>query len=88
MAHTIALTDEDYARLVSASTHSGKPIEELLHEAITAYSAPPEPSDTYQYRKGKSISKEEWDAEEELAQEIGSEHPWASEMAIEDRGPR
>lgn len=88
MAHMIALTDEDYAALVSASTHSGKSIEQLLHAAITALSAPSQPSATYEYPTGEPIGKDEWDAEEELAQEIGSEYPWASEMVIEDRGPR
>lgn len=88
MAHMIALTDEDYAALVSAAAHSGKPIERLLHEAITAYSAPSQPSATYQYPTGEPLSQEEREELEHLAQELGSEKPWLSDMVIEDRGPR
>jgi hypothetical protein len=40
MAYQITLTDEDYARLQTVSSESGKPIEMLVHEAITQQYAP------------------------------------------------
>lgn len=88
MAHMIALSDEDYAALVSASEHKGKSIEQLLHAAITALSAPSQPSATYEYPTGEPLTQEEREELEHLAQELGSEKPWLSDMIIEDRGPR
>jgi hypothetical protein len=37
---------------------------------------------------GEPDTPEEEAELERLAQVIGSEHPWLSEMIIEDRGPR
>jgi hypothetical protein len=64
MAHTIALSDEDYAALASASAHSSESIVELLHEAIAAFCAPPQPSATYQDPTGNRflrMSRTRWD---------------------------
>ena len=41
MAYHITLSEEDYAALVAASTQTGEPIEQLVHEAIAArYESP------------------------------------------------
>ena len=90
MAYQVTLTDEDYAALSAAATQRGAPIAELVHEAIAAqYTAAPRlPSGVYSYPTGEPISAEEKAEMERLAVAIGSEHPWASEMVIEDRGPR
>ncbi len=91
MAHHIALTDEDYAALAAAAAHTGASLEELIHQAIVARF--PGPSHraqigSYSYPTGQPITDDEEAEIERLAQEIGSEHPWASEIVIEDRGPR
>lgn len=91
MAHQIALTDEDYTMLAAASAQTGEPIATLVHEAIAEhFMASPlaRQIGSYQYPTGESMTPEELAKEEELAQSIGSERPWASEIVIEDRGPR
>ncbi|HEU4784634.1 MAG TPA: hypothetical protein VFS83_14930 [Ktedonobacterales bacterium] len=91
MAFQITLSEEDYAALVAASTQTGEPIEQLVHEAITArYESPPPTRQIgkYRYPTGEPITDEEEEEMERLAQEIGSQHPSASEIVIEDRGPR
>ena len=91
MAHTIALSDEDYAVLEAAAERTGETIEQLVRQAIAKQlTAPTKPKQKGHYRlpTGEPISPEE-DAEmERLAQQIGDAHPWASEIVIEDRGPR
>jgi hypothetical protein len=87
MAHMIALSDEDYATLASTAAHSGRPIEELLHEAITAFSAPPEPSTTYQAPSVEWLSQDESDETGRAADEIGLEKPAVSDVVTEDPGP-
>lgn len=93
MAHQITLSDEDYAALAAASTQTGEPIKRLIHKAIAAHYVPQQPAKqarqvgNYQYPTGEPISDEEEDELERLAQEIGSDHPWASEIVIEERGP-
>lgn len=91
MANHITLSEEDYAALVAASTQTGEPIEQLVHEAIAArYESPSQswPIGNYRYPTGEPITDEEEEEMERLAQEIGSQHPSASEIVIEDRGPR
>lgn len=91
MAYQITLSEEDYAALVAASTQTGEPIEQLVHEAIAArYESEPPAARTgrYRYPTGEPITDEEDDEMERLAQEIGTQHPSASEIVIEDRGPR
>ncbi|MGH2516357.1 MAG: hypothetical protein ACRDHP_11945 [Ktedonobacterales bacterium] len=90
MVYQIVLSEEDYASLAAASTRSGEPIERLVHRAIAAQYAPPpvKQSGAYQHPTGEPLTEQEWREEEELAQSIGSERPWASEIVIEDRGPR
>ncbi|HEX8036816.1 MAG TPA: hypothetical protein VF510_23360 [Ktedonobacterales bacterium] len=88
MAHTIALSDEDYATLASASAHSGESIAELLHEAIAAFCAPPQPSAIYQDPTGEPLSQDESDEMGRAADEIGSEKPLLSDTVFEDSGPR
>ncbi len=34
MAHTITLSDEDYAALAAAAERTGETIEQLMHQAI------------------------------------------------------
>lgn len=88
MAHSITLTDEDYAALATAAARTGIAIEELVHQAIAERFPLPEQIGSYRYPTGEPITDEEEEEMERLAQKIGSEHPWASEIVIEDRGPR
>ncbi|MGH2514478.1 MAG: hypothetical protein ACRDHP_02375 [Ktedonobacterales bacterium] len=91
MAYQITLSEEDYAALSAASASSGAPIEQLVHEAIaTRFSAPAPVKQigSYRYPTGEPITEAELAEIEKLAQEIGSEKPWLSDMVIEDRGPR
>ncbi len=90
MAYHITLSEEDYAALVAASTQTGEPIEQLVHEAIAArYESPSQawPIGNYRYPTGEPITDEEEEEMERLAQEIGPGKP-LSEIVIEDRGPR
>jgi len=89
MAIQITLTDEDYATLSSASQQSGVPVETLVHEAIAArYPQPTQQTGSYIYPTGEPDTPEEEAEEEAIAQRIGPQKPWLSEMVIEDRGPR
>ena len=91
MAHQITLSDEDYAALKAASARTGRPVEDLVHQALAGGLLVPRPTKqtgSYTYSTGEPLTEEQWAAEEALAQEIGSEKPWASEIVIEDRGPR
>lgn len=90
MTHQLALSDEEYSALAAASAQSGEPIEQLVHEAIMSRYAPKSVHQigSYQYPTGAVITEEEVTEMERLAQEIGSDRPWPSEMVIEDRGPR
>jgi hypothetical protein len=90
VAYHITLSEEDYAALVAASTQTGEPIEQLVHEAIAArYESPSPtwPTGNYRYPTGEPITDEEEEEMERLAQEIGPGKP-LSEIIIEDRGPR
>jgi hypothetical protein len=88
MAHHIALTDEDYTALAAAAARTGTPIEDLLHQAIASRFPTPKQIGSYRYPTGRPITDDEEEEMERLAQEIGSDRPWASEIVIEDRGPR
>lgn len=91
MAHTITLNDDDYAALAAAARRTGATIEELVHQAITdqlTATRKPKQKGSYRYPTGKHITAEEEETVERLAQKIGDAHPWASEIVIEDRGPR
>lgn len=91
MAHQITLSEDDYAALSAASASSGAPIEQLVHEAIAqrfAFPTPVKQIGSYQYPTGEPITEEEREELERLAQQLGSEKPWLSDMVIEDRGPR
>jgi hypothetical protein len=88
MGRQITLTDEDYTALAAAAARTGATIEELVHQAIADKLPIPKQIGSYQYPTGESITDEEEAEMERLAQKIGSEHPWASEIVIEDRGPR
>jgi len=90
VAYHITLSEEDYAALVAASTQTGEPIEQLVHEAIAArYESPSSAREigNYRYPTGEPITDEEEEEMERLAQEIGPGKP-LSEIIIEDRGPR
>jgi hypothetical protein len=91
VAYQITLSEDDYAALVAASTQTGEPIEQLVHKAIAARYESPYPSrqiGNYRYPTGEPFTEEEEEEMERLAQEIGPQHPTASEIVIEDRGPR
>ena len=52
MAYQITLSEDDYAALAAASTQTGEPIEQLVHEAIAARYIPQPPArqiGNYQY---------------------------------------
>jgi hypothetical protein len=91
MTHHIELTDEDYAALAAAAARTGSSLKELIHQAIVArFSTPSHTAHigSYQYPTGPLMTRQQREAMERLAQKIGSQHPWASEIVIEDRGPR
>ena len=91
MAYQIKLSEEDSAALEAASTQTGGPIEQLVHKAIVArYESPSSARriGNYRYPTGEPFTDEGEEEMERLAQEIGSQHPSASEIVIEDRGPR
>lgn len=91
MAHQVTLSDEDYAALKAVSARTGSSVEQLVHQALAGSlpaSQPPKQIGSYTYPTGEPPTPEELAEVEALAQEIGSEKPWASEMVIEDRGPR
>ncbi len=91
MAQQITLTDEDYAALAAAAARTGASLEELIHQAIVArFSTASHTAQIgrYQYPTGSLMTRQQREAMEHLAQKIGSQHPWASEIVIEDRGPR
>ena len=89
MAMQITLSDEDYATLAAAAAQRGAPIEALVHEAISKLDqTPARQRGTYEYPTGEPDSPEEEAEEEAIAQRIGPQRPWLSEMVIEDRGPR
>jgi len=90
MTHQVAITDEDYAALAEASTRLSVPIEQLVHQAISEQYADStvESSDSIRYPTGAPLTPEEREEMERIAEEMGSEKPWLSEMVIEDRGPR
>jgi hypothetical protein len=90
MTYHITLRDEDYAALAAAAARTGAPIEEVLHEMI-ARQLPAVPSQqigSYSHPSGERLTSEEQAELERLAEEMGSEKPWLSDMVIEDRGPR
>ena len=91
MAHQILLSEDDYAALRKVSAQRGEPIERLVHEAIAAHyaaGAPAKQIGSYQYPTGEPLTQAEQAELARLAQELGSEKPWLSDMVIEDRGPR
>ncbi|HUY79402.1 MAG TPA: hypothetical protein VMV29_21710 [Ktedonobacterales bacterium] len=92
MAYQITLTDDEYAALSAAASQQGEPIAELVHKAIasqyTMSSAIRPQQGTYSIPTGKPISPSLKAEMEQLAERIGNEKPWLSDMVIEDRGPR
>ena len=63
--------------------------ETLVHEAIAArYPQQTQQMGSYIYPTGELDTPEEDAEEEAIAQRIGPQKPWLSEMVIEDRGPR
>lgn len=104
MAHqmTITLSDAEYAALAQEAAKSGKPVEYLLHELLTQHIKPSlRRSNTnriiqeYLYKEGVieqiPANEPETPGEEKersrLAHLFG-QGKFASEMVIEDRGPR
>jgi hypothetical protein len=91
MAHHVALTDQDYAALADISAGTGIPIEELLHQAIAERYTPNgsrQQVGSYEQPTGESDTPEEEAEDDVLADLLGSDKPWLSDMVIEDRGPR
>lgn len=90
MAHQITLSDEDYAALQVKAAETGRSLEVLVHAAIAAQYPVlrRQQIGSYQLPTGAPDMPEEEAEDERLAAEIGDAHPWASEIVIEDRGPR
>lgn len=100
----VTLNDDEYAALSTEAARTGKPVEALVHDAVaqrfppaaTAAHAPTRREiEAYLYSEGvtERIPTGEQDTPEELAERqrlaalFGQGAP-ASEMVIEDRGPR
>jgi len=101
---SITLSDAEYVALTQEAAKHGKPIESLLHEMLTQHLQPStlvnDPITSrklqeYLYREGiidhfpsnEPIKPEEQVEREYLARLFGQGQP-ASDMVIEDRGPR
>lgn len=101
---TITLSDDEYVAISAEAAKSGRTVEALLHEAVTqrllaqAGATPPltqQELQAFLYREGvvENIPTNEPDTPDEeaerqrLAALFGQGKP-ASEMVIEDRGPR
>ena len=101
---TIELNDDEYAELIAQAERSGRPIESVAHDLLTqrlggtAAASPSISSSQFtrqQYREGKilnlptraSLTAEEAVERARRAHLLGRGKN-ASEMVIEDRGPR
>lgn len=100
---TVTLTDSEYAALSKEAAKSGKPIESLLHEVLVEHIQPSSSRHSitsreiqaYLYSEGliEHIPSNEPDtleteAERQRLNHLFSHGKPASEMVIEDRGPR
>jgi plasmid stability protein len=100
----ITLTDDDYAELAAQAAQSGKPVEslarDLLSHSLSASTLAPQPLSTSQftqrqYQDGKilnlpthaPLTAQKAADREQRARLLSGGKP-ASEMVIEDRGPR
>lgn len=101
---SITLTDAEYAALAQEAEKNGKPVESLLREVLTQHlhstdtisgTITTRKIQEYLYREGviehlsnyEPISPEEQSERAYLSHLFGQGQP-ASEMVIEDRGPR
>jgi hypothetical protein len=101
---TLTLSDEEYARLSREAASRRQPIESLVHELLArayALQAPARPTLTSRefleqlYREGKianlptrqPLTADEQAERERLARRL-ADGMSASDMVIEDRGPR
>lgn len=100
----VILTDEEYAELVAQAAQSGKPVEslarDLLSQSLNASTSASQPQFSSQfalrqYQEGKILnlptrapSTAEEAADRERRARLLSGGKPASEMVIEDRGPR
>ena len=100
---TVTLTDAEYVALSKEAAESGKPIESLLHEVLVQHIGPSTSKHSitsreiqeYLYREGliehipsNEPDTPETEAERERLTHLFSQGKPASEMVIEDRGPR
>jgi hypothetical protein len=101
---TVTLTDAEYAALSAEAAKSRKPLEALLHELLTQHIQPSDLEmrrlssreiQEYLYREGiiehiptgqPTTTQEE--AERKRLAHLFGQGKLASEMVIEDRGPR
>lgn len=100
----VTLNDDEYAALSTEAARTGKPLESLIHDAVAqqfppvatrAHAPTRREIEEYLYREAltENIPTREQDTPEELAERqrlaalFGQGAP-ASEMVIEDRGPR
>lgn len=100
----ITLTDEEYAELAAEAGRAGKPVESVAHDMLAQQlrASEPEPQGMTardflerQYRDGKVLNlpitqqlTAAEEAERERLAQIFTQGKPASEMVIEDRGPR
>ncbi|MEO8973298.1 MAG: hypothetical protein ABI406_17065 [Ktedonobacteraceae bacterium] len=104
MAHqmTITLSDAEYAALAQEAAKSGKPVEYLLHELLTQHIKPSlrhlttsRKVQEYLYQEGviEQVPTNEPETADEEKERSRLAHLFgqgksASQMVIEDRGPR
>ena len=100
----ITLTNEEYEALSIEAAKNGKPIESFLHEVLSQHIKPSATGDQtltcrriqeYLYREGiieslptNEKTAPEEDARREYLARLFGQGKLASEMVIEDRGPR
>ncbi len=103
MTHQLTLTDDEYAALAADAARRGQPVEDVVRELLAArypaLAGQPQPSSdpliAYMLRMGHlrelPTGGQETPAEaaerERLARSVAPGQP-ASDMVIEDRGPR
>jgi Ribbon-helix-helix protein, copG family len=85
------VSDENYATLEAISARTGASVEELVRRAVEEFYAkplPPAHGVSYAYPTGKRPSQAEREEMERLAEKIGAQKPWLSDMVVEDHRPR
>lgn len=101
---SITLSDEEYKALAVEAAKNGKPIESLLHEVLTQYIKPSASDQhllnsrkiqEYLFQEGvieslptNEATKPDEDTKREYLAKLFGQGKLASDIVIEDRGPR